>query len=443
MSNYLKFLADNAVNSIPKVDLLADDGTPFVLSIRGINKGKLIDQIQEILESELDRVNKRDDTKITPDDLKGFPKIVSAISSFTSNVKLDSKQIPLTQRNEITGNGKVGFKQSLKKAANDTITDGYKISGRTFKEHIISLFNEIAGKIRELESKRVGADIDIKKKKRSLAKVKNIKDLRDEFDIIDANQNKILDDIKELDANKPGGYILSIKNARDEFTTLENVKTNILEQIKQIDKEIYRELQEEEKKKQKEDAERDKLKRKSNLENKRKYKIMSRQSNQLAQEIQKTIERVAAQGYEYSGHGYKKPKKVMKKKVMKPKKIKKGGRYYEDPADEVAYILERLGEMIHSGDIQHIGLVAKKLRKVKKIGRGKYFVRDEEVYEHEGSGYPIGGKRKKMTKEGKPKRAMSPKQKAWIKFVKQVHKANPELSYKEAMKLASEQRLTQ
>jgi hypothetical protein len=52
-----------------------------------------------------------------------------------------------------------------------------------------------------------------------------------------------------------------------------------------------------------------------------------------------------------------------------------------------------------------------------------------------------GGKRKKrVPKEDRPKREMTPKQKAWIKHIKRVRKENPELSYKDAMKLASSQR---
>lgn len=188
-------------------------------------------------------------------------------------------------------------------------------------------------------------------------------------------------------------------------------------------------------------------KKKFNLDNKRKYKIMAKQSNQLAKEIQKTIERVAAQGFgegeiQYAGRGYKKPvkRKVPKSKPMKKKKA--GRMHYEDPAEEVAYILEKLSEMIHHGDVHHIDLVAKNLRKAKKIGKGKYYVMDEHIYEH-GAGYPTGGARKKVHKPKKMAggtRVMSPKQKAWLKFVKKVHKENPELSYKDAMKLASQQR---
>jgi hypothetical protein len=285
----------------------------------------------------------------------------------------------------------------------------------------------------------LGADVE-KEKRLDKLTIKQEKEKAKLLENLDRSRSDIIsieEEINQLRKDRPPGY----KGLIDELEKRKSDKllliNDINSSISNIDKLLLKEIQE-----------REKAQRVTAAERRRKYKIMAQESNKLAKEIQKTIERVAAEGfgngeYQYTGRGMKKQKS--KKKVMKKasEKVKKGGRYFEDPKEEVVYILKRLADLMEEGDLEHIDIIAKKLRKVKKIGRGKYYVLDKEFEEYD------GGKMKKMSKKkrggisgkvDKPVRVMSEKQKQWMDLIDKVQKKHPNLSRKECMTIASEKR---
>lgn len=290
----------------------------------------------------------------------------------------------------------------------------------------------------------LGADVDREKRldKLTIKQEKEKAKLQESLDRSRSDIIAIEEEINQLRKDRPPGY----KGLIDELEKKKSDKllliNDINSSISNIDKLLLKEIQE-----------REKAQRATAVERKRKYKIMTAESNKLAKEIQNMIERVAAEGfgngeYQYTGRGMKKQKKIQKK----PKKSAKGGRYFEDPKEEVAYILKRLADMVEEGDLEHIDIIAKKLKKVKKIGKGKYYVIDREFEEFD------GGKMKKKRKMSakshkggivgvtdtptpmKGGRVMSEKQKAWMDLVDKVQAKHPKLSRKECMQLASEKR---
>lgn len=250
--------------------------------------------------------------------------------------------------------------------------------------------------------------------------------LQNKYDEIESNIKSLEERISDLKVNKPDGYIGFLDELKRQKSDAILSLNNITKKIEDIDKNLLRDMQAIEKSRRVTAAERNK-----------KHKKMTAESNKLAQEIQRTIERVAAEGfgggeYQYQGRGMKKSMKMVKPKSKKTKaKMSKGGRqYFEDPREEVAYLLKRIADLLEDGDVHNIGVIAQKLRKVKKIGKGKYYL-DEDVYE--------GGKMKKE-KAVKQKRVMSEKQKMWMDLIDKVQRKNPEMSRKECMKIASEKR---
>lgn len=400
MSTLVDDFIDNIVYSINKA--LSRSGLPSITDAREL-------KFRERIKNNLDRNNLLISTEFeipfSDEELAPFIRIFKPISDVLKNAT---------------------FKEELTQAK----LNGY---AKSINEKITSLYENIRDILTRNQADIERAKLRVKKTKISIEELDEIKKVKDKIkeinDLILLKQEEIIlikDERKE-------GFRLEIVAIEQEINGLENIKKELFNKIRDINEAEYRKAKEEEKKKLEkvrlEERERSKFK----LESRRKYKIMSKQSNDLAREIQKTIERVAAQGFnggeaQYQGRGMK--KKVVKKRKPQ-KKVQKGGKFFEDPADEVSYILERLSEMIREGDVQHIDLVAKKLRKAKRIGKGKYYIFDEE---YEG-GMLEGGRRKKVQKG---KRPMSSKQEAWLKFVKKVHKEYPELTYKEAMMKASE-----
>lgn len=225
------------------------------------------------------------------------------------------------------------------------------------------------------------------------------------------------------------------KRDRLKIQVLEENRKNKKELEKEIEKKINKirgelKLTEQEQKRLKdridlkEKQEKEKRTRILETDYKRKAKIMSKESNKVVEELQKIISDFAARGIPYEGSGMKKKKKV---RMVKPK----GGKY-EDPLEEISYLLKRLAELLDEGDLEHLDIIAKKLRKVKKIGRGKYYIKEiDDDFE--------GGKMKKK-KKVKGGRVMSAKQQAWMDLIDKVQSKNPKLTRKECMSIASEKR---
>lgn len=313
---------------------------------------------------------------------------------------------------------------------------------KTYSANRAKTFEPILKNILDL-----GADINRERRLDRLL-IKNEKEKSKLQEKLDRARNEIIqteDEINQLRKDRPAGY----KGLIDELEKKKSDKLLLLNDINasisNIDKILLKEMQEKEK-----------AQRVTAAERKRKYKIMTAESNKLAQEIQKTIERVAAEGfgngeYQYTGRGNKSKKS---KKVKGVRAKPKGGKYYEDPREEVSYILKRLADLVEEGDLEHLDIIAKKLRKVKKIGRGKYYIMDEE--EIEGGAVKTNTRANKKRRGGivgvtdtptkiiksktKGGRVMSVKQKAWMDLVDKVQAKYPNKTRKECMQLASEKR---